>query len=110
MGFCYPGTGKSGDLPPRAECEPAWRKQLLSHLKQVELTILVGKYAQDSHLGKRKMTLTDTVKAWHDYWPSVMPLPHPSPRNNIWLSKNPWFEKTCLPELKSRISELLNDK
>jgi len=110
MGFCYPGTGKSGDLPPRAECEPAWRKQLLSHLKQIELTLLVGKYAQNSHLGKTKTTLTDTVKEWQEYWPSVMPLPHPSPRNNIWLSKNPWFEKTCLPELKSRVSGILNDK
>ncbi|MCW8935526.1 MAG: uracil-DNA glycosylase family protein [Gammaproteobacteria bacterium] len=109
MGFCYPESGKSGDLPPRAECEPAWRKQLLSHLKNIELTLLVGKYAQDSHLGKTQLNLTDTVKAWQDYWPSVMPLPHPSPRNNIWLSKNPWFEETCLAELKSRISDILND-
>jgi len=110
MGFCYPGTGKSGDLPPRAECEPAWREQLLSHLQQIELTLLVGKYAQDSHLGKTQLNLTDTVKAWQDYWPSVMPLPHPSPRNNIWLSKNPWFEKKCLPTLKSRIHDILDPK
>lgn len=108
MGFCYPGKGKSGDLPPRAECEPAWRKQLLSHLKHIEMTLLVGKYAQDSHLGTANSTLTDTVKAWQDYWPTMMPLPHPSPRNNIWLSKNPWFEKECLPRLKTHISKLLN--
>jgi len=108
MGFCYPGKGKSGDLPPRPECEPAWRKQILSYLKQVEITLLVGKYAQDSHLDRPKSTLTETVKAWQDYWPTMMPIPHPSPRNNIWLSKNPWFEKECLPALKTRLSDILN--
>ncbi len=100
MGFCYPGTGKSGDLPPRPECENAWRRQLLSHLTQIRLTLVIGQYAQKWHLPHVERNLTETVRAWKDYGPGVMPLPHPSPRNNIWLKKNPWFSESLLPELR----------
>lgn len=100
MGFCYPGTGKSGDLPPRPECAPAWRGQLLACLENVELTLVIGQYAQRYHLPNARRTLTDTVRAWQDYGPSVIPLPHPSPRNNIWMSRNPWFAASLLPELR----------
>lgn len=84
MSFCYPGTGKSGDLAPRKECEPAWRQKLLDQLSALKMTLLVGQYAQNFHLGKSKETLTQRVKAWQSYWPQNIPLPHPSPRNNIW--------------------------
>jgi len=104
MAFCYPGTGKSGDLPPRPECEPAWRKQLLNHLPNLELTIVLGQYAQAYHFDKKYTSLTELVHSWKDYWPSKIPLPHPSPRNNIWLSKNKWFEAEVLPMLKKRVS------
>jgi len=105
MGFCYPGRGKSGDNPPRPECAPAWRERLLAHLPQLELTLLVGRYAQQWHLGADE-TLTETVKHWRRYWPHQMPLPHPSPRNNLWLRRNPWFENELLPPLRQRISAL----
>lgn len=108
MGFCYPGTGKSGDLPPRPECAPAWREQLLAHLGNVKMTLVLGQYAQAYHFGKSRMTLTERVKLWRDYWPDKVPLPHPSPRNNLWLRKNPWFEKELLPELKDRVSTILS--
>ncbi|MCB0079822.1 MAG: uracil-DNA glycosylase family protein, partial [Caldilineaceae bacterium] len=85
MGFCYPGTGKAGDLPPRPECAPAWRAQLLAALPNIELTLVLGQYAQTYHFGKTGRTLTETVRAWRDYWPQMVPLPHPSPRNNLWL-------------------------
>jgi uracil-DNA glycosylase len=108
MGFCYPGTGKSGDLPPRPECAEHWRKQLLALLPDIQLTLVIGQYAMAWHLGERlKDTLTDTVKNWKEYWPKSATLPHPSPRNNIWLRKNPWFEHEILPVLKNRINELL---
>jgi len=107
MGFCYPGTGKSGDLPPRPECAPAWRQQLLGHLPQLEVTLVIGQYAQIYHLDQAKSSLTERVKDWRRYWPGVVPLPHPSPRNNIWLSRNPWFEEDLLPALRRRIGEVL---
>lgn len=100
MGFCYPGTGKSGDLPPRPECEKAWRQQLLNQLGQIKLTLVIGQYAQKWHLAKVAKNLTETVRAWQNYGPQVIPLPHPSPRNNIWLKKNSWFAEALLPELK----------
>lgn len=100
MGFCYPGTGKSGDLPPRPECEPAWRPQLLRALKNLRLTLVIGQYAMKSHLPETRKNLTETVRAWRDYDRRVIPLPHPSPRNNIWLKKNPWFTDSLLPHLK----------
>jgi len=111
MGFCYPGKGKSGDLPPRKECAPAWREQLLTALPNIQLTIVLGKYAQAYHIPKSKnKPLTELVKSWRDYWPAILPLPHPSPRNNIWLSKNPWFESDVLPALAQRIATVLADE
>lgn len=109
MGFCYPGTGKSGDLPPRAECAETWRVNLLSKLPRIALTIVIGQYAQSWHLGSsNKINLTETVKSWREYWPLVIPLPHPSPRNNIWLKKNPWFEEEVIGNLQQKIKTLLN--
>ncbi|NJB82843.1 uracil-DNA glycosylase family protein [Wenyingzhuangia aestuarii] len=93
MGFCYPGKGKTGDLPPRKECAPQWHPSLFDQLKELELIILIGSYAQNYYLETTKRTLTDTVKNYHEYLPKFLVLPHPSPRNNIWLKKNPWFEK-----------------
>ena len=108
MGFCFPGTGKSGDLPPRPECADTWRVKLLEQLPNIKLTIVVGQYAQAWHLDKaNKENLTETVRAWKEYWPRAIPLPHPSPRNNIWLKKNSWFEGNVLPSLKKRIRALL---
>ncbi len=107
MGFCYPGTGKSGDLPPRPECAVQWRKRLLEQLPNIRLTLLIGQYAQNWHLGdSKKANLTETVRAWQEYWPFVLPLPHPSPRNNRWLKNNPWFEKDILPALRQKITKL----
>lgn len=111
MGFCFPGTGKSGDLPPRPECAITWRDRLMAEMGKVELTLIIGQYATNWHLGKnRKKTLTETVKNWRDYWPSAIVLPHPSPRNNIWLKRNDWFEEDALPHLKKRVQELLSDR
>ncbi|MCQ8878828.1 uracil-DNA glycosylase family protein [Pseudoalteromonas shioyasakiensis] len=108
MGFCYPGKGKSGDLPPRKECAPAWREQLLTALPNIKLTIVLGKYAQAYHIPQSKnMALTELVKSWREYWPAILPLPHPSPRNNIWLSKNPWFAAQVLPELGKQVASVL---
>lgn len=108
MGFCYPGTGKSGDLPPRRECAPQWRARLLAALPHIELTLVIGQYAQAWHLpGRAGTSLTDTVKAWHAHWPSVLPLPHPSPRNNIWLKANPWFVEQVIPELQRRVRAIV---
>ncbi len=108
MGFCYPGKGKSGDLPPRTECAPLWHQQVMDNLTSSHLTLLIGTYAQHYYLGsKAKPTLTQTVQDYQAYLPTYLPLPHPSPRNNIWLRKNPWFEIEVLPILKSRIKEIL---
>ena len=107
MGFCFPGTGKGGDLPPRKECAENWRKPVLEQLENIELTLVIGQYALDWHIADgKKMTLTDRVASWQSYMPDVLPLPHPSPRNNRWLKRNPWFEEEVLPALKSRVSEL----
>ena len=107
MGFCCPGTGKSGDLPPRPECAPAWRASLLSHLKHLKLTLVIGQYAMAYHLPHEAGTLTEIVQAWQKHWPHTVPLPHPSPRNNRWLKRNPWFEKDLVPLLQSRVSGIL---
>lgn len=109
MGLCYPGKGPSGDNPPRPECAPAWRAQLLSHLPRVELTLLIGQYAQAYHFAD-KQPLTQRVIDWRQYWPERMPLPHPSPRNNIWLRRNPWFETEMVPALQQRVASLLNKR
>lgn len=104
MGFCYPGTGKSGDLPPRKECAEQWHGALIEQLKHIEITLLIGSYAQAYYLkNTRKKNLTETVRHAESYGPNFFPLPHPSPRNNIWLKKNPWFEKDVLPNLQQRI-------
>lgn len=108
MGFCYPGRGKSGDLPPRPECAQLWRQQLHAQLPQIELTILIGAYAIDYYLkGTKAKTLTETVQQWHAYWPGFIPLVHPSPRNEMWLRRNPWFESDMVPILREGISRLL---
>jgi uracil-DNA glycosylase len=108
MGFCYPGSGKSGDLPPRPECAQQWRNLLLSQLQDIRLTLVIGQYAQQWHLGKnKKSNLTETVCAWQEFWPTVLPLPHPSPRNNRWLKNNPWFEIEVVPVLQKRVTEIL---
>lgn len=109
MGFCYPGTGKSGDLPPRPECAPQWRESLLAQMKHLELTLVLGQYAQTYHFSAKSSSLTERVRSWQDYWPRMIPLPHPSPRNNRWLKQNPWFETELLPELKIRVQQVLQD-
>ena len=111
MGFCFPGTGASGDLPPRPECATAWRARLLATLANVQLTVLIGQYAQAWHLGDaQEATLTETVRGWRDHWPRRLPLPHPSPRNNLWLKRNPWFETDVLPTLRHRVRQLMRKR
>jgi uracil-DNA glycosylase len=108
MGLCYPGKGASGDKPPRPECAPRWHGRLDQFLPALELTLLIGQYAQAHYLGKRrKGSLTDTVRAWREYLPlGFLPLPHPSPRNELWLRKNPWFEQELVPELRLQIAAM----
>jgi uracil-DNA glycosylase len=109
MGFCYPGSGQSGDLAPRPECAATWRARLLGRLVNLRLTLAVGRYALAWHLGNAsRPTLTETVRAWREYGPQLVPLPHPSPRNNVWLKRNPWFERDLLPELRGRVRQVLN--
>jgi len=110
MGFCFPGTGKSGDLPPRPECAATWRASLLSHLKNIKLTLVIGRYAMAYHLPDEQGTLTETVQAWQKHWPEIVPLPHPSPRNNLWLKRNPWFEQEILPVLQQRVANILENQ
>ncbi|MEH6757207.1 MAG: uracil-DNA glycosylase family protein [Parasphingorhabdus sp.] len=108
MGFCFPGTGNGGDLPPRAECAPQWRTPLLDQLPNIELTLILGQYALGWHLADaRSKTLTETVKRWEEFWPTALPLPHPSPRNIRWLKANPWFEADVIPVLQQRIAKLI---
>jgi uracil-DNA glycosylase len=109
-GFCYPGKGKSGDLPPRPECAPLWQDRLMQALPDIRLTLLIGRHAQEWALGERaKATLTETVAAWRDYLPHYLPLPHPSPRNQFWWKANPWFEREVLPELRRRVQQALGE-
>ena len=108
MGFCYPGRGKGGDLPPRPECSELWMAPLLAKLPRIELVLLVGQYAQRRFLGaRRKASLTETTRAWREYAPRYLPLPHPSPRNTPWFQRHPWFEAEVLPEVRSRVASLL---
>ena len=108
MGFCYPGRGKSGDLPPRPECAPLWHSLLLNSMPDVSLTLLFGTYAQSYYLKRKSYkTLTETVRNYKEYLPEYLPLPHPSPRNNIWLKKNLWFENELLHVLKEKVTELI---
>ncbi len=103
MGFCYPGKGASGDLPPLPICAATWRAALLEQLREIRLTLVIGLYAQKWHLSHLEKNLTETVRAWKIYGEVTLPLPHPSPRNNIWLKKNPWFETDLIPVLKKRV-------
>ena len=104
MGFCYPGKRKSGDLPPREECAPLWHEKLLKLLPNIQLTLLIGQYAQNYYLEGTGPTLTETVKNWKNYGPKYFPLPHPSPRNIRWLKKNSWFESKTIPQLRKKVS------
>ena len=107
MGYCYPGRGKGGDLPPRRECANLWLDQLLARLPRVEMTVLIGLHAQRHFLGgRRKRSLTETVKAWREFAPECLPLPHPPARNAPWFKRNPWFEHELLPVLRERIKSL----
>ena len=108
MSFCYPGKGKTGDLPPRPECAPQWHNLLLEQMPNLELVILIGMYSQKYYLKKEaKKTLTETVANYKAYLPKYLPLPHPSPRNRFWLTKNPWFDIEVLPELQKRVEKLI---
>ena len=109
MGFCFPGSAKTGDLPPRKECAPIWHQKLLDQMPNIELTILIGLYAQRRYLGKNGMsTLTANVNHFEEYLPEYFPLPHPSGRNNIWMAKNSWFPEVVLPQLKKVVHSIIN--
>lgn len=108
MGFCYPGTGKTGDLPPRPECAPEWHGKFLAAMPNIKLTLLLGQYAQNAYLGdRRKENLTETVRAWREYLPIYIPLPHPSPLNNRWLAKNRWFETDVVNFMVQEIKKVI---
>lgn len=107
MGFCYPGKGEHGDLPPVKRCAKTWRTEALAQLKQVQLTLVLGQYAMRYHLPDVRGTLTETVKQWQSTQPTLFALPHPSPRNRPWLARNPWFERELLPILRARVQEVL---
>ncbi|MGH7665403.1 MAG: uracil-DNA glycosylase family protein [Gemmatimonadaceae bacterium] len=109
MGYCYPGRGNGGDLPPRPECAELWLDRLLTRLPLIELTLLVGQHAQRHFLGRRrKSSLSATMESWREYSPAYIPLPHPSPRNTPWLQRNPGFERNLLPELRRRVDVILS--
>ncbi len=108
MGFCYPGKGKSGDSPPRPECAPTWRERILAALPNIEVTLIIGKYALDWHLAGQYKTLTEAVRDGADPDRGIFPMPHPSPRNIAWLKRNPWFEEERLPALQKAIAEALS--
>lgn len=107
MGFCYPGSGRSGDNPPRPECAPQWHDQILAHVADDALRIVIGTYAQKRYIPDREPSLTETVRQWKRYLPDRVVLPHPSPRNRHWLTKNPWFDAEVVPALRSRVGSLL---
>jgi uracil-DNA glycosylase len=107
MGLCFPGTGKGGDLPPRPECAPLWRTRVLDQLPNIQLTLVLGKFAHDWHIVEAKgRTVTETAANWRAFWPKLLPLPHPSPRNIGWFKVNPWFEAEVVPELRKRVWRL----
>ncbi len=109
IGLCYPGRGQGGDLPPRRECATLWLGPLLARLTRIELTVLIGRYAQQHYLGRdRKRSVSETVRAWRQYAPRYLPLPHPSPRNEPWFKRNPWFEHELIPELRRRVDALVS--
>ncbi|MDX1486320.1 MAG: uracil-DNA glycosylase family protein [Alphaproteobacteria bacterium] len=107
-GFCYPGKANSGDAPPRPECAPLWHPDLRASMPGIRLTLLVGAYAQAYYLGpRREKTLAATVRKWRSFLPEFLPTPHPSPRNKLWLKRNPWFEGEVVPELRARVHRIL---
>ncbi len=109
MGFCYPGTGKSGDLPPRPECAPAWHAPVWEKMPEVRLKILIGRFAQEFYLREKKFkTLTQNVLNYEKFLPHYFPIPHPSPRNIAWFKKNPWFEDIALPHLSLYVQQALS--
>ena len=108
MGLCFPGTGTSGDLPPRPECALTWRATLLSRLQHLQLSLIIGQYALAYHFPDADGSLTEVVRAWRTHWPHTVPLPHPSPRNNLWLKRNPWFKQELLPALRARVADVLS--
>jgi uracil-DNA glycosylase len=108
MGFCYPGKGKSGDLPPRPECAPLWHEKLLLQMPNIQLTLLFGQYAQQRYLGNQyQKSLTENVRNFRSFLPRFLPLVHPSPRNKIWQKRNPWFEEEVVPQLRLIVKDLL---
>lgn len=108
MGFCFPGTGKGGDLPPRSQCAATWRLPLMAGMPDIQLTVLLGQYALRWHLGDQiGATLAETVGRWKGFWPALMPLSHPSPRNARWLKNNPKVETEMLPLLQQRVRDIL---
>ncbi len=108
IGFCYPGKGISGDLPPRPECAPLWHEQVFNYFKSPVLILLIGQYAQRYYLKKGfKGSLTETVKNYQEFLPKYFPIPHPSPRNQNWMRINPWFTKEALPELRNIINKII---
>lgn len=107
MGFCYPGAGKSGDLPPRHECAPLWHDRLLAALPGDRLEVIIGQYAQARYIPDRCATLTETVSRWASYLPGRVVMPHPSPRNRRWLTQNPWFEAEAIPAIQERVAQVL---
>jgi uracil-DNA glycosylase len=109
MGFCFPGAGKQGDLPPRKECAPLWRQQVLDAMPNIKLTVVIGQYAQAWHLNEdKKATVTERVSNWQHYAPDTLVIPHPSPRNRRWLSRHPWFEEQVVPYLQNRVQQILS--
>ena len=108
MDFYYPGKGKSGDLPPRKGFAEKWHPQILADLPNIELTILIGQYAQKYYLPQNKRNVTETVKNYREFLPHFLPLVHPSPRNQLWLAKNPWFTQEVIPELQQRVKQILS--
>lgn len=110
MGFCYPGRGTSGDLPPRPECAATWRAALMARLPRIRLTVVIGRYAIAHHLPEygRRPSVTEAVSQWRSHWPDVIPLPHPSPRNNLWLRRHSWFEAEVVPALQARVADVLS--
>ena len=109
MGFCYPGKGKTGDLPPRKECAPLWHSKVWEQFENVKLILLIGKYSQDQYLGKlAKKNLTENIEHYEEYLPKFFPLPHPSPVNHFWRRKNPWFEDKVVEVLQDLVAEILN--
>lgn len=107
MGFCYPGKGNGGDLPPRPECAPTWHDKILAQLPNIQCTLLIGMYAQNFYLDTNHKNLTERIMSWREFAPEVFVLPHPSPRNQLWLKRNEWFEDETVPALREVIEELL---